>query len=157
MTICYNNRLILMHKKNSDKVEHTLSPFYYSVISESESIGSVVASIGMLPSQSVQISSAEAPLQFTNVSPTVAVAPNATGTATQIFWLIVNAQVPFFVPPQVILPGVTTGSPQQVVAVTPVSAKGLTVTGTQIEADWYPTDGHVAPVGSGNVLLSLIK
>lgn len=45
------------------------------------------SAIGGLP-QSVQISSAEAELQLTNASPTVAAAPNSTGTATQILHIL---------------------------------------------------------------------
>ena len=81
------------------------------------------------------MSSAEASLQLTNASPTVAVAPNSTGTATQISWEMVNTQAPFRSPSHVTFPGITMGAPQHLVNVAPVFANGLTVTGTQIEAD----------------------
>ena len=86
-------------------------------------------------SQAVQISSAEAPPQLTKASPTVASAPNATGTDTQMSWLMVNTQAPLRTPSQVTRPGVTTGEPQHLVLVAPAWAKGVTVTGTQTEAD----------------------
>lgn len=66
---------------------------------------------------------------------TVAVAPNSTGTATQISCEIVNTQEPFLSPSQVTFPGTTTGVPQHLVKVAPVFAKGFMVTGTQMEAD----------------------
>ena len=62
-------------------------------------------------------------------------APNYTGTATQMSCMMVKKQEPFFVPPQTSRPCVTTGSPQHLVVVAPVCAKGVTVTGTQMEAD----------------------
>ena len=86
-------------------------------------------------SQLVQMSSSEAPLQLTKLSPTVATAPNSTGTATQISWVMVKKQEPFLVPPQTSRPGVITGLPQHLVVVAPAWAKGVTVTGTQMEAD----------------------
>lgn len=97
--------------------------------------GSVGASGTGKPLQSLQISLSDTPLQPTYVSPTEAVAPNATGIATQIFWLIVNEQLPFFKPPQTSMPGFTTGSPQHLVLVMPVCAKGVTVTGTHTDTD----------------------
>ena len=87
-------------------------------------------------SQPAQISWLEAPLQLMQLSPTVATAPKATGTATQMFWLMVKKQEPFFTPSQVSRPGVTMGSPQHLVVVEPASAKGVTITGTHTEADW---------------------
>lgn len=74
-------------------------------------------------------------MQSTKASPTVAVAPKATGTATQTFWEMVKVQAPLRTPEQVARPGVTTGFPQHLVTVAPVWAKGVTVTGTQMEAD----------------------
>ena len=87
--------------------------------------------------------STEAPIRLTNASPTVAVAPNSTGTATQISCEIVKTQEPFLSPSQVTFPGMTTGVPQHFVKVAPVLAKGFTVTGTQMDADRYPTAGQV--------------
>ena len=84
--------------------------------------------------QVVQMSWSEASLQLTKLSPTEATAPNSTGTATQISWVMVKAQEPFFTPPHTAMPGVTTGVPQHLVVVAPVWAKGVTVTGTQMEA-----------------------
>ena len=69
--------------------------------------------------QVVQISSAEAALQLTYASPTVAVAPKETGTATQMSWLMVKTQEPFLAPAQV-FPCITTGSPQHRVTACPV-------------------------------------
>ena len=73
-------------------------------------------------------------MQFTKVSPTTASAPNTTGTATQISCVIVKEQEPFFIPGHGMFPDLTTGSPQHVVTVVPACAKGVTDTGTQIEA-----------------------
>ena len=50
-------------------------------------------------------------------------------------WLMVNTQAPLRTPSQVTRPGVTTGEPQHLVLVAPAWAKGVTVTGTQTEAD----------------------
>lgn len=94
--------------------------------------GSVISGIF---SQVVQISCSEAPLQLTKLSPTVATAPNSTGTATQISCEIVKKQEPFLTPPHTSRPGMTTGEPQHLVTVVPACAKGVTVTGTQIDAD----------------------
>lgn len=58
-------------------------------------------------SQEVQISSSETPLQLTKLSPTVATAPNSTGTATQISCEMVKTQEPFFTPPHTSRPGMT--------------------------------------------------
>lgn len=48
-------------------------------------------------SQPVQMSLSDTSLQLTKVSPTVATAPNSTGTATQMSWVMVNTQEPFVV------------------------------------------------------------
>ena len=74
-------------------------------------------------------------MHSTKASPTAAMAPNSTGTATQIFWEMVKVQAPLRTPEQVASPGVTTGFPQHLVTGAPVWAKGVTVTGTQIDAD----------------------
>jgi hypothetical protein len=49
---------------------------------------------------------------------------------------MVKRQVPFLVPAQVTAPAVTVGAPQHFVVVASALAKGVTVTGTQMEADW---------------------
>lgn len=59
----------------------------------------------------------------------MATAPNSTGTATPDVLRDGEETEPFFIPPQTSRPGVTTGSPQHLVTVTPVWAKGVTVTG----------------------------
>jgi hypothetical protein len=48
---------------------------------------------------------------------------------------MVKRHVPFFVPPQVFFPGVMTGAPQHFVVVGSAFANGVTITGTQIDAD----------------------
>lgn len=83
-----------------------------------------VSGAGIWP-QPVQISLSETSLQLTKVSPTVATAPNSTGTAAQMSWVMVNTQEPFFIPLHTSRPGVTTGVPQHLVAVIPAWAKGV--------------------------------
>lgn len=48
---------------------------------------------------------------------------------------MVKTQEPLRTPLQTSRPEVTTGEPQHLVVVVPVCAKGVTVTGTQIDAD----------------------
>jgi hypothetical protein len=48
---------------------------------------------------------------------------------------MVNRQVPFFVPVHGVRPAVTVGEPQHFVTVGCAWAKGVTVTGTQMDAD----------------------
>ena len=93
--------------------------------------GSVLPS---LRAQSVQMSSEETPRQSTYASPTTALAPNSTGTATQMFCDTVKEHTPFFTPPHTCLPGVIATSQQHFVLVAPAFAKGSTVTGTHTVA-----------------------
>ena len=98
--------------------------------------------------QSVQISSADAPRQSTYASPTLALAPNATGTATQIFCDSVNEHTPFLTPEQSCLPGMTVAAPQHLVTVAPAFAYGVTVTGRKRSPPdtprWGTSDFHLS-------------
>ena len=72
--------------------------------------------------QSVQISSADAPRHSTYASPTLALAPSSTGTATQTFCERVKEHTPFLTPEQICLPGMTVAEPQHLVKVAPAFA-----------------------------------